>query len=501
MTGEPPGGPGRGAAAAVAPTSDDPVVRALSEGVGGPLGERAARHPWWTPTRVVLALTALCFALGMVQKAPCAEDGWRDGDQRYTAMCYSDLPYLYTGRGMAELAWPYSDDPQVRERHETMEYPVGISYWAYGTAWVTHWLAGAPDLDARRALPDDEVFGQPGMADETRLYVAVNAVGLGLLTLLAASLLTRVHPRRPWDAAAFAVSPALAVSGLINWDLLAVVCVAAALWAWARGRPGLAGVMIGLGTAVKLYPVLLLGGVVVLCLRRWHRGPVRPGARRAEVLSRTLVGAAVAWLLANAPAYLTGPEAWRVFWSFNVDRGPDLGSVWLVAAQAGNLSIPAETVNRVSLLAFGGWCLLVGALGLLAPQRPRLAQLAFLVLAGFLLVNKVYSPQYVLWLLPLAVLSRPRWRDQLIWQGSEVFYFAVVWWYLAGALAPGAGDDAGFYWIGIGVRVLGELWLVAVVARDVLRPRHDPVPRPPELMPPRPVPAAGRANRRGGRVS
>ena len=76
-------------------------------------------------------------------------------------------------------------------------------------------------------------------------------------------------------------------------------------------------------------------------------------------------------------------------------------------------------------------------LGLRAPETPRLAQLGFLVVAGFLLVNKVYSPQYVLWLLPLAVLARPRWRDQLIWQAGELLYFAAVWWYLGGYLAPG----------------------------------------------------------------
>ncbi len=70
-------------------------------------------------------------------------------------------------------------------------------------------------------------------------------------------------------------------------------------------------------------------------------------------------------------------------------------------------------------------------------------------MAGFLLVNKVYSPQYVLWLLPLAVLARPRWRDQLIWQAGEVLYFAAVWWYLGGYLAPGGGADAGFYWVAI----------------------------------------------------
>ena len=106
---------------------------------------------------------------------------------------------------------------------------------------------------------------------------------------------------------------------------------------------------------------------------------------------------------------------------------------------------------------------------------PRLAQLGFLIVAGFLLINKVYSPQYVLWLLPLAVLARPRWRDLLIWQAGEVVYFAAVWWYLGGYLAPAAGGDAGFYWAAILLRMAAELYLVAMVVRDLWQPSRDPV--------------------------
>jgi len=456
--------PGAPASGPVHPTTDDPVVRALSEGVGGPVGTRAGRHRWWTPVRVLLALTAVCFALGMVQKSGCYQDTWRDGEARYSQMCYSDLPYLYTGRGLAELDWPYSSDPQVRARYQVMEYPVGISYFAWASAWVTHWANGSPDVSARYGRTPEALGSDRAITAETRLFVVVTALGLAAVTLLATWLLAGVNPRRPWDAAIFAVSPMLALTGLINWDLLAVALVAGALWAWARGRPLLTGVLVGLGAATKLYPLFLLGGVLVIALRE----------RRARPFLLALGGAAGAWLVANAPAYLTGPDQWRVFWSFNSGRGADLGSLWLVLSQATD-GVAVHTVNLWSWLLFGAWCLGVLVLGLRAPRTPRLAQLGLLVVAGFLLVNKVYSPQYVLWLLPLAALARPRWRDQLVWQAGELLYFAGVWWYLGGFLAPSAGSDAGAYWITILVRVAAELYLVAVVVRDVLRPAHDPV--------------------------
>ena len=192
------------------------------------------------------------------------------------------------------------------------------------------------------------------------------------------------------------------------------------------------------------------------------------------------LGAAAAWLLANLPALLTGPSEWKVFWSFNSERGADLGSIWLVVQQALDttpdpFTFEPHTINVVSWLFFGLWCLGVAALGLTSPANPRLAQLGFLIVAGFLLINKVYSPQYVLWLLPLAVLARPRWRDLLIWQAGEVLYFAAVWWYLGGYLAPAAGGDAGFYWAATLLRMAAELYLVAMVVRDLWDPRRDPV--------------------------
>jgi uncharacterized membrane protein len=191
--------------------------------------------------------------------------------------------------------------------------------------------------------------------------------------------------------------------------------------------------------------------------------------------------AALTWALVNLPAWLSGAEQWKVFWRFNSERSADLGSVWLALTHHGH-TFSAHTINTWSWLLFAVVCALVALLGLRAPRTPRVAQLGFLVVAGFLLVNKVYSPQYVLWLLPLAVLARPRWRDLLIWQAGELFYLAAVWMYLGGSLEEAVGGGAPVYDIAIWVRVATQLYLVAVVVRDVLRPEHDPVaPREEEL--------------------
>jgi uncharacterized membrane protein len=449
---------------AVRPTADDTLVAALSPGVGGPSGERAGSHPWWTPVRVVLALTAICFALGLVQKAPCYDAQWTNSQSRYSEMCYSDLPYLYVGRGFAELDWPYSETIQVRDRYDVMEYPVGIAYYAFGTAELTHWLSGFPNLAPRGAMSQGQLYADPHVLRESMLFTAISAVGFGICALLAAWLLTGVHRRRPWDGALFALSPVLLFEGLINWDLLAVAAVAGALWAHARDRPVLTGALVGLGTALKLYPLFLLGGLLVI----WGR------QRRWRDLAAAAAAAVVVWVAANAPAYLSGRHEWSVFWTYNAERSADLGSIWLVAQQMGHAAAP-HTINLVSWLVFGLWCVGVAVLGLRAPQTPRLAQLGFLVVVGFLLVNKVYSPQYALWLLPVAVLARPRWRDQLIWQAGEIYYFASVWWYLGGYLNPSGGGEPGFYWLAVGIRVAAQLYLTVIVVRDILMPEYDVV--------------------------
>ncbi|GHF43040.1 membrane protein [Streptomyces mashuensis] len=442
----------------VRPTVEDEVAAAGSELFGGPVGRRALLGvSWWTPVRVIALVAIGMFALGMVQKLPCYDHGWFLGaTTQYTHACYSDIPHLYNGRGFDQGLIPYLDRiPQTLSGGmEYLEYPVLTGLFMEVAALLT---PGGGTLQHRE-----------------QAYWFINAGMLMACAAVIAVCVARTHRRRPWDALLVALAPAFALTATINWDLFAVALTAAAMLMWSRSRAVAAGVLIGLAAAAKLYPALLLGPLLVLCLR----------AGRLRAFLGTAAAAAGAWLVVNLPLMFTHDAGgfhirpgWAKFYTFSQERPVDFGSVWLVVSQ--RTGDPLDDANTYATLLMLLGALGIGALALSAPRRPRFAQLAFLVVALFILVNKVYSPQYVLWLVPLAALARPKWRDFLVWQACEVLYFLGIWFYLA---YTGSGDKhqglpAEGYQLAIVVHLLGTLYLCALVVRDILLPERDVVRR------------------------
>ncbi|HEX6232697.1 MAG TPA: glycosyltransferase 87 family protein [Jiangellaceae bacterium] len=421
------------------PSRDDPTIAALSERFGGPAGARAVpAHRWWGPIRVALAVACAVFALGVIADTPCRDDSWAERDhQMWTSLCYSDVPFLYRERGFAEEKVPYADT--------RLEYPVVTGAVMQATAYIVRAATGN---------------GGEALIESGRFY-DLTAVLLGIAFLVTVFATARTIRRRPWDGLLVAASPVVLLTATINWDLLAVAATALAILAWTRRRGVLTGVFIGLGVAAKLYPVLLLGALLLVVLRSPRR------RQDAGQFVAALGAAIVTWIALNLPVYLWAPDGWAAFFMFNAERTADFGSVWFALGLSG-VTLP-DPVNLAALAAAGLLLVAIVVLALTAPEQPRFAQLAFLAVAAFLLVNKVWSPQYALWLLPLAVLARPRWRDVLIWQVAEVVYFVGIWWYLAGELTDTQ------YSVGVAIRAAGLLWLMGVVVRDVIRPRHDPV--------------------------
>lgn len=429
----------------VLPSRDDPMVTGASTAIGGPIGRRAdPQRSWWSPLRIVLLLSILASAFGAALDSPCSTTGWSDWDTNFSRGCYSDIVPLYWGRGIDEGVVPYVEDPATTGDVE-VEYPV---------------LTGAVMYALGLPIPGDWSVDTRG-----RTYFALNAALIAVLlavTVWATALTVR---RRPWDAAMVAVAPGMVLASTINWDLWAVAAVALALLAWARRYPVLAGLLLGLGASFKFYPVLLLGPLLILCLR----------AGRLRYWLLTAGGALLMWLAANLPVMLARFEGWSRFYTFSSERGADFGSPWLVARDAFGIDPP---IGQLNLWAAGVLLVLCAGIGLLilaAPRRPRLHQVVFLTVAAFVITNKVYSPQFVVWLIPLAVLARPRWRDFLWWQAAQVIYFFAVWWYIIWQSSPERGLPDTYYWLAIGVHVAATVVFAGFVVRDILRPVHDPV--------------------------
>jgi uncharacterized membrane protein len=440
------------------PARSDGLVRGLSEAIGGPLGEHAVRpgrspdgRPrLWTAGRIVLALVCLTLTLHWVQKSPCSDGSWEDLEQ-YKHFCYTDVLALYYAEHLSEGAMPYRD--------HAVEYPV-----------LTGAFMGALGLPVHALGTNDPDI------NEGQWFYHLNALALAALAVATCAVILAVRRRRPWDGAMFALSPALFLSATVNWDLLAVGLVAVGWYLWAKRRPAWAGALFGLGTAAKLWPVFLFLALFILCLRAGRM-------RQFAIAAGSGFGA---WLVVNAPVYLAWPESWLRFIQLNRTRPIDWGTLWYIGDHfprgggrygLGWFDALGAHIGALNLLTYALMLLAwvgIGLLAFTAPRRPRLGQLAFLMVAVFLVFNKVWSQQFVLWLLPLAVLARPRWGAFLAWQVAEVGYFLAFYGQLMGASGRAVFPEWVFVFAAIG-RLATVCLFAALVIREIRYPEKDVV--------------------------
>jgi uncharacterized membrane protein len=435
----------------VIPSRSDQLLRNFTELIGGPMGHRSApgivSPGFFTVERVLILLTVLAALTGILLKSYCRGNGWETPGQFY-ATCYSDFPELFRNRGLGAGAFPFITQGTF------FEYPVLMGFIAGATALL---------------VPGEGVTNERILA-----YFDVNATLIAAVWIVTVLATARMTARRPWDAAMVALAPGIVLAGTINWDMWAVGLLALGMYFFSRNRLVLAGVFIGLGTATKLYPLLILGALLLLALRT--------GRIRAFLV--TAAAAAAAWLAVNLPVAALDPAGWKYFYQFTEDRPAGYSSPWfaynLVAGRLGWLPLQADAINTAALNLFVLACILIGVLALAAPRRPRLAQLAFLIVAAFILTNKVYSPQFVIWLVPLLALARPRWRDFLIWQTFEGLHWAAVWMYLGQVTSGGPTQhniDMPYYVLAVVFHMLATAYLMARVVADIWDPRHDVIRR------------------------
>lgn len=413
----------------VSPALTEPIAQGFIEFLGGPLGRHSAvgTQRWWTPVRV-FTLTSLVFlAFGFLSKTNCLMGKRGDsgvgldwsGNRQFTSACYNDIVPLYGVYDYQNGTFPYAHSWQEGGITRYMEYPVlsGIFQWI--CALIANALYKVVNLFPGHSIP------------QVTVYFMVTALALAACWTYMVRLVADLAGNRVWDTVLVAASPIVAVHAFSNWDIVPALCTIAAMHSVRRTQLVRAGVWIGLGIAFKLWPLYLLGAYLVLAIRG---RTIAPWLKVAGV-------AALTWAAVNLPIALKYPDAWREFFRLNQERGAEWTTLYAVTNRMGLTNWTPEQLNAISLALFGLSCLGILWIGLRAPQAPRVAQLAFLIVASFLLFNKVWSPQYSLWLVPLAVLALPQWRLLLSWMVSEVLVWPILTWHMMGEEKLGAPGE------------------------------------------------------------
>ena len=385
--------------------------------------------------QIALIVTLVASVLSFGKFNHCRSSGWGSPDV-YIHMCYSDISALYGAREVNTDQWPYSSSDN------SVEYPVltGVVMWATGL------------------LIDDPNGYRP--------YFDLNILLIALLLFASVFILWRLKPEY---VALFPIAPAVFGSLFINWDIYAVLFALLSLYFYKVQKLDLSALFMGVAISTKFYPGVILFGIALIF---WNQ-------KEITKLIRYLLVTFLAWVVINLPVALTNFDGWWRFFKLNIDRDSDLGSIWYAAAL---LKWPQPNVNNVTIILFLIALMAIGVF-YFAVARSRsdfanLATVAFLTVAAFVTISKVYSPQYILWLTPLAVLAMTKKTTKdderkafWIWQGTEALYHFGIWQYLASYTGAKFGITETFYASIILIRIAGLAWFSSTLIRTALAER------------------------------
>jgi uncharacterized membrane protein len=377
-------------------------------------------------TRTLILLALLASLLSFAKFDHCRSTGWATPDD-YVHGCYSDIPSLFYSRELNTHQWAYAS------KDNAVEYPVitGVAMWA--TSWLT--TSGAKS---------------------TRNYFDINAL---LIVLLFIGVVLIVGKMRPEFAYLLPISPAVIASLFINWDLWGIISMMLAIYYFDRRKLNTSALLLGVSIATKFFPVLLLLPILFIL---WRRNELRS-------IGKYVFVTVTIWMAINLPVMLTTPQGWWRFYKLNLDRQSEWGSVWYAISLLG---VDISHLNAISILGLLIVLIAMVVYLLELPRTPKLAQVSFVLLAAVLCVGKVYSPQYVLWLAPLAIIALPNRKALFgfwVWQAGEMVYHVAIWQHLAQVEGSHFGLPAGGYALASFIRVATTLFFIAILVRESLK--------------------------------
>ena len=282
----------------------------------------------------------------------------------------------------------------------------------------------------------------PSAVATVTLWAVVQALAAGIVAFLLTREAGAARTLLFWS-----LSPQLLLYGSLNFDLLAVAALVAAVSLARRERLVGSAVALAVGAAAKLFPIV---GLPVILTRRAVARDALP-----------VVVATAAFLVVTAVAFAPGALApYPTLFSigrYSTGIAPNLDSVWgLVRAVV--LATGWDPVDWIVTLSLAGTAVtyLVLVLPSAARSEDPAAPMALAVLT-VLLWTRLYSPQYSLWVLPFFALLGLRGRTYALLAIADVGVFLTV--YPLTLVRWQAGDPFG--------TALAAALVVAVILREI----------------------------------
>ena len=342
----------------------------------------------------VLTLSLFACSLSFLKFNPCRADEF-SAVSTLKYFCYSDIPGFWVSRALEYHTWPFafSQVPQLGTTISPVEYPVlvGIVIWVLSYSTDTSGIANVN-------------------------YFDINIIFLSLLFAISSVYLYKIKQKY---IGLIIFTPAVVMALFINWDMWAVLPTILAIYYFDRVKFTASGVFLAIAVSAKFYPVVLLIPTIMILLKNKNY------LRLRQYFSSFLI----TYLILNLPFIITDFKGWRFFFDLSFNRGTGYGSIWEVFTILGiNLSHLNIYYSLTSLLVF----ITVSIFFWKNSSVYKLHEIAFLFIFAFTVFSKVYSPQYVLWLTPLAILainSKKQLKAFVLWQILELTYHIAIWRY------------------------------------------------------------------------
>jgi len=209
----------------------------------------------------------------------------------------------------------------------------------------------------------------------------------------------------------FILAPAVLYSLNRNWDIWAIAAMLLAIYLFEKKRFQLSAILLAVSIATKFFPIVLMLPIMIIFLRN----------KQIKLFIRYALTTAIAWTVINLPFVLINYEGWAYFYKFSAERGLGSASFFEIT----NIILPSITFSSIHFYILNTLALVaVTTYFVRLKSVPTLAATSFFVMFGFILFNKQYSMQYVIWLSALAVLT----FSYLKREHKELLIYVYILW-------------------------------------------------------------------------